>query len=143
MNKKITPLEETVLNLFGSRSSKHQMLLSTQISQARIKSRQTSKIGFITKFTVPNSITTLATMSKNKVFEIYAEHPQTHAGAEFSLWFEYGKLKYLEGYVFVGQWPTEEYKFHFSTIHGALCSDLVNRNNPNHKLECTFLSSPP
>lgn len=129
MDKQITPLEETVLNLFGSRSSKHQILLSIQISQARIESRQISKIGFITKFIVPNSITALTTMSKRKVFEIYAEHPHTHAGAEFSLWFEYGKLKYLEGYVFVGQWPTEEYSFHFLTFHDSLCSDVVNRSN--------------
>ena len=72
-------------------------------------------------------------MSKRKVFEIYAEHPHTHAGAEFSLWFEYGRLKYLEGYVFVGQWPTEEYNFHFLTYQDSLCSDVVNRGNPSHK----------
>ncbi len=111
MDKQITPLENTVLNLFGSRSNKHQILLSTQISQARVESRQITNVGFITKFRMPNTITTLTTMSKRKVFEIYAEHPHTHAGAEFSLWFEYGRLKYLEGYVFVGQWPTEEYNF--------------------------------
>lgn len=128
MDKQITSLEKTVLNLFRSRSSKHQIHLSTQISQARIESRQITNIGFITKFNVPNTITTLTTMSKRKVFEIYAEHPHTHAGAEFSLWFEYGRLKYLEGYVFVGQWPTEEYNFHFLDYNDSLCSELVKSN---------------
>ena len=41
------------------------------------------------------------------------------------------KLKYLEGYVFVGQWPTEEYNFHFLTYHDSLSSDLVNNNYSN------------
>lgn len=138
MNNLITPLEKTVLRLLAAKETKHQESVFDQIKHAKIGSRQVTSAGFITNFTVPESTKTLTTMSKTKVFEIYAEHPYTHAGAEFLLWFEHGRLKSLEGYVFIGQWPTEEYNFHFHTHHGSLCSDMVRENNfaPQYASNC-------
>ncbi len=133
MNKNISPLERTVLRLLASRAGKQKDLIHTQISQAKVESRQSTNVGFITKFSLPNTVDSLKTMSKRKVLEIYAEHPHTHAGAEFLLWFECGRLKYLEGYVFIGHWPTEEYNFHFLTYHDSLSADLIERNSSIHQ----------
>jgi len=130
MKQTITSLEETVLSLLVSRESKHKKLLNAQINHAQVTNRQVSKIGFITTFTVPSSIIRLSTMSKRKVFEIYAEHPHSYAGAEFLLWFEHGLIKSLEGYVFIGQWPTAEHSFHFHTHHDSLSADLVKKQYP-------------
>jgi hypothetical protein len=122
-------LERKILNLFVTKATKHQHELISQISNALVLKRQVTNIGFITKFTVPDHIETLATMSKRKVFEMYAEHPLTHAGAEFMLWFENGKLNYLEGYVLVGQWPNEEYSFHFHTHTDSLLPSEAEYNH--------------
>lgn len=129
MNTEITPLERTVLDLLSTRENKHRKLLAAQILHAQVEQRQVTSVGFITHFSVPKNTNTLVTMSKRKVFEIYAEHPYTHAGAEFLLWLENGMLKYLEGYVFVGNWPAEECDFHFNIAHSHLCADLVSIYN--------------
>lgn len=134
MNNTITSLEETVLKLLASKAAEHRELLCEQINHAQVIDRQVTNVGFITNFSVPKSITRLTTMSKRKIFEIYAEHPHTHAGAEFLLWLENGQLKTLEGYVFIGQWPTtEEYKFYFHIHHDSLCADLVRKKDQNYQ----------
>lgn len=114
--------EKKILNLFADKANKHQRSLISQISNANTLNRQVTNIGFITKLIVPDHIESLKTMSTRKVFELYAEHPHTHAGAEFMLWLENGKLSYLEGYVLVGEWPNKEYDFHFHTYNDSLGS---------------------
>lgn len=133
MKNNTTQLEATVLKHFTRRVKKHRSKLTIQLSNAKVLKRQVTKVGFITRFTVPDIIETLDTMSKRKVFKLYAEHPHTHAGAEFMLWFECGKLKYLEGYVLVGHWPNEEYTFHFHSHNDLLHHQKIEGNLANHQ----------
>ena len=126
MNERITPLEKTALKMLASRARKHEQLILSQIAQAQVETRKRTSAGFITNFTIPSDIATLSTNSKRKLLEIYAEHPNVPAGAEFLLWFEYGRLICLEGYVFIGNWPSDESGFYFVTPYDSLCAELLN-----------------
>jgi len=104
---------------------KHKQLILNQIAHAHVISRKRSRAGFITYFLLPGNIPTLKTMSQSKKLEIYAEHSNIPAGAEFLLWFEHGRLEYLEGYAFIGEWPKDELGFHFVTHQKSLCGELI------------------
>ena len=125
MSEQLTPLELTALQMMASRAKKHNQLLLNQIAHAHVISRKRSCAGFITNFILPDNIPRLKTMSHSKVLEIFAEHASVPAGAEFLLWFEHGRLKSLEGYSFIGNWPSNEFGFHFETNYDSLSSELL------------------
>lgn len=125
MSEQITPLELTALQMMASRAKKHKQLMLNQIAHAHVLSRKRSCAGFITNFMLPDNIPRLKTMSQSKLLEIYAEHASVPAGAEFLLWFEHGRLKSLEGYSFVGNWPLNEIGFQFETNFDSLSSELL------------------
>lgn len=127
-NNQFTYIEEIVLEQLLLRNSKHQNNIKTQITKAKVESRNNSNVGFITKFLVPDNIPALNTFSRNKVLDVYAEHPDVPAGASFLLWFEKGKLSSLEGYVFMGHWPMNELKFRIVTTYDSLCGELAISN---------------
>lgn len=130
-----TYLEMLVFKQLLSINSKHSNELSAQINKAKISSRESSRIGFISYLKVPDDTPSLKTLSTHKVIDCYAEHPDNPTGAGFSLWFRYGRIYALEGYVFIGHWPINELKFKILTTYDSLCSELVNSNhidtNPN------------
>jgi len=125
MSEQITPLESTALQMIATRAKKHKQLMLNQIAHAYVISRKHSSAGFITNFLLPDNIPTLKTMSQSKLLEIYAEHDNIPSGAEFLLWFEHGRLKSLEGYSFIGKWPSNELGFHFATNYDSLSSELL------------------
>jgi len=131
MSEHITPLELTALQTIAMRAKKHKQLMLNQIAHAHVKSRKRSSAGFITNFIIPDNIPTLKTMSQSKLLEVYAEHANVPAGVEFLLWFEYGKLKSLEGYSFIGKWPSDEFGFHFAQHYDSLSSELLNTRHAN------------
>ena len=132
MSEQITPLELTALQMIATRAKKHKQLMLNQIAHAYVISRKRSSAGFITNFLLPDSIPTLKTMSQSKILEIYAEHDTIPSGAEFLLWFEHGRLKSLEGYSFIGKWPSNELGFHFATNYDSLSSELLRTKQINN-----------
>lgn len=126
MSEQITPLELTALQAIVLRAKKHEQLMLNQIAHAHVSSRKRSSAGFITTFIIPDNIPVLKTMSRSKLLEVYAEHINVPAGAEFLLWFENGRLNSLEGYSFIGEWPENEVGFHFVQQHDHLSSELIN-----------------
>ncbi len=125
MSQQITPLELTALQIIATRAKKHKQLMLNQIAHAHVISRKLSSAGFVTNFLLPDNIPTLKTMSQSKILEIYAEHESVPAGAEFLLWFEHGRLKSLEGYSFIGNWPSNELGFHFAMNYDSLSTELI------------------
>ena len=125
MSEQITPLELTALQMIATRAKKHRQLMLNQIAHAYVISRKRSSAGFITNFLLPDNIPTLKTMSQRKLLEVYAEHNNIPSGAEFLLWFEHGRLKSLEGYSFIGKWPSNELGFQFATDYDSLSSELL------------------
>jgi hypothetical protein len=132
MSEQITPLELTALKMIAARGKKHKQLMLNQIEHAYVMSRKRSSSGFITNFLLPDDIPTLNTMSQSKLLEIYAEHDNVPSGAAFLLWFEHGRLKYLEAYSFIGKWPSNELGFHFETNYDSLSSELIRTKQTNN-----------
>ena len=122
-NTQFTYLEKMVLEKLLAYKNKHASNIKAQIIKAKVESRENSDVGFITNFIIPDDAPPLSTLSRNKVLEVYAQHPDIHAGAGFLVWFENGKLSSLEGYVFMGRWPINELKFRIVTRYDSLCSE--------------------
>ena len=122
MLDQLTKLEKSVLKQFVSCDGIDAKRLRVQIAMLRLDSREYTDVGFKTSFSLPTHVPALSEDFDKNQANVYADHPQVPAGAEFLLESERGRIKSLYGHVFVGEWPKNESQFHVLKLNYSLTS---------------------
>ena len=125
MQAQLTKLEKKVLNQFISGDDVDAKRLRVQIAVLEVKSREYTRVGFTTTFSLPSHVPSLSDDFDINQANVYADHPGVPAGAEFLLESENGKILSLNGHVFVGSWPKNEANFHVLKLNYSLTNPKV------------------
>ncbi len=125
MSDQFTDLEKSVLEQFISGSDIDSKRLRLQLAVLRVESREYTDVGFKTFFSLPSYVPALSEDFDENQANVYADHPQAPAGAGFLLQTENGRIKILDGHVFVGNWPAEESEFRVLKLNYCLTNPKV------------------
>ena len=125
MSDQLTKLEKKVLDQFVSSDDEDTKRLRVQIAMLKVESRNHTGVGFKTSFSLPDLVPTLSEEFDANQANVYADHPDVPAGAEFRLESEDGKMVSLNGHVFVGAWPKRESAFHVLKLNYSLTNPKV------------------
>ena len=120
MLDQFTKLEQAVLEQFMSGDDLDVRRLRVQLAMLRIESREYTDVGFKTTFSLPSHVPALSEDFDENQANVYADHPQVPAGAGFLLHTEYGRIKSLDGHVFLGNWPANESEFRVLKLNYSL-----------------------
>ena len=121
----LTKLEKKVLDQFSSNNDEDSKRLRVQIAVLDVVSRIYTEVGFKTVFSIPDYVPALSNDFDKNQANVYADHPNVPAGAEFLLKSENGKVVSLSGHVFVGMWPKRETDFHVLKLNYSLTNPKV------------------
>lgn len=102
----LTPLERDVIATMLRHDHPAVEGLSAQLAVCRIKSRLLTGAGFFTDIVVPQALA-VPSIDRLTLTSAHAEIDGLEHGAGFALWIQAGMLDCLEGFTYVGPWPSQ------------------------------------
>jgi hypothetical protein len=105
--EQLSPLEKQVLRKLLEGQSKKLQLLQQQAELARIKTRDSTGVGFFAELSVPAELAIPELRKRFVLTGVSATIPGLAHGAGFALFIEEGRLMMLEGFSYDEPWPSK------------------------------------
>lgn len=106
----LTPLERDVIATILRHDHPAMEGFRAQLAVCRIKSRLLDGAGFFTDIVVPQALA-VPSIDRLTLTGAHAEIDGLEHGAGFALWIQAGMLDCLEGFTYVGPWPSRSDRY--------------------------------